>query len=159
MNLLVFDLAVVPATAESFHQINRADHLRPEQLCPQPFAGQQSSLRSDDVEVTGDSADVAIVGDRQCAARILDRSPLRRESLRERAQIADAVFDLLKRREHGLPVVRHRLLISGACGGQIRAISSAFKYGLQSVRTQRPEEARRVEQRPQITALPSAGTA
>jgi len=40
-------------------------------------------LRSDDVEVAGDAADVTIVGDRERAARIVDRRTLRGEGLRE----------------------------------------------------------------------------
>ena len=106
----------------------------PEQLRLQPFTGEQGSLRSDDVKVTSDSTDVTIVGDRQCAARIFDRRALCGESLRERAQIADAVLDLLERREHGLPVVRHGLVIPRACGGQIGPVSSALEDGLQGVR-------------------------
>ena len=91
-------------------------------------------LRGDDVEVTGDSADVAIVGDVQRAARIFDRRALRGERLRERAQIADAVFDLLERGEHRLAVVGHRLIIGGAGRGQIGAVASALENRLQGVR-------------------------
>src|SRR5580704_19763643 len=99
MNPLVLDLAGIPATAEGFHKINRADHLLAEQLRLQAFAGQQSGLCSDDVKVAGDSADIAIVGDGEGSSRIVHRRTLRRKSLRKRAQIADAVFDFLKRRE------------------------------------------------------------
>lgn len=38
MNLLVIDLARFPATAESFHQIDGANHLLAEQLRLQPLA-------------------------------------------------------------------------------------------------------------------------
>ena len=159
MHLLLFDLTRVPAATEGFHQIDRTDHSLAEQLRLQPFTGEQCGLRSDDVEVTGDPTDIAIVGDRQRAARIFDGRALRGESLGERAQIADAIFDLPERREHRLAVVGYGLVIASARSGQIGAVSSALEQGLQGVGTEGPEEAGGVEQRPKVAALPSSGTA
>src|SRR5271170_1229589 len=96
MNSLVFDLTGVPAAAESFHQINGGDHLLAEQLRLQTLADEQRRLRIDYVEVAGRSADIAIIGDHQSAAGIVDGSALRRQGLGERTQIADSVFDFLK---------------------------------------------------------------
>ena len=147
MNLLVFELAGVPSAAQGFYQIYGADHLLAEQLRFQPLAGEQRGLRSDDVEVSGHSADVTIVGDGQSAARIIDRRTLRGQRLRERAQIADAVLDLLECGEHGLAVIGDGLVIRGARGGKIGAVSSAFDDGLQGVGTERPEKAGRIQKR------------
>ena len=159
MNLLVLDFTGIPAAAEGFDQIDGADHLLSKQLRLQTFAGEQSCLRGNNVKVTSDSADVTIVGNRERAARIFDRSSLRRESLCERAQIADAVFHFLKCRQHRLAVVRYGLAIRCLRGRQIGAVSSALKDRLQRVCAKRPEKARCVQQRCQVAALPSTGTA
>ena len=136
MNLLAVQLTSVPATTESFHQINGADHLLAEQLGLQPFAGQQRGLRIDYVEVAGDSADVAIVGDCERKTRIVHRCALRGQSLGKRAEIADSVLDFLERSEYRLAVVGHGLVVRGARSGQVRAVPAAFNDGLQGIRAE-----------------------
>src|SRR5258706_16233657 len=76
MNLLVFDFAGLPPTAKSFYEIDGADHLLAEELCLQPFAGYQRGLCGDYIEESRDCADIAVVGDRQRAARIFAGSRL-----------------------------------------------------------------------------------
>src|SRR5258708_17083022 len=108
VNLLVFELPRIPTTAESLYQIDRVDHLLAEQLRLQPFAGEEGGLRSNNVEISGDSADVTIIGDRQGAAGIFNGRSLSGKRLRNRAQISDAVPDPLGRRKYILAVIGGR---------------------------------------------------
>ena len=62
MHLLVLNLRGVPASAQRFDQVHRGDHLLAEELCRQALIVEQRRLRGDDVEVAGDSANVAVVG-------------------------------------------------------------------------------------------------
>ena len=98
MDLLALDLAGIPTAAEGFYQVYGADHLLAEQLGLQALAGEQRGLRRDHVEVGGDAPDVAVVGDGQVAASVFDRRSLRGKRLRERAEIADAILNLLEGR-------------------------------------------------------------
>src|SRR5579863_2145918 len=157
MNLLVFDSAAVPASAKGFHQIDRTDHLLAEQLRFQPLTGEQSGLRGDDVEVVGGPAYVAIVGDGELAAGVFDGGVLGGERLRKRAQIADAIFYLLKGGENSLAIIRYRLVVGSAGGGEVCALSSAFEDRCESAGAERPEQAGRVEQRRNVDALIASG--
>src|ERR1700691_2146094 len=159
MNLLAVKFAGVPAAAESLHQINRTYHLLAKQLRFKTLAGEKSRLRSDHVKVTSGSADVPVVGDGKLAPRIFHGRALRLEGLRKCAQIADAVFHLLKRRENRLAIGRDRLIVRGTGGSQISPVPAAFEDWLQSVRAQRPEKAGRVEQRRNLRTLPTSRAA
>lgn len=93
---LVVELACVPGAAEGFHEIDGADHLLAGELSFEPLIAEQGSLRGYDVKIVGDTADVPIVGDFQSAPRVIDGSGLGGKRLGKRAEVADAVLNLLE---------------------------------------------------------------
>src|SRR5260370_6636507 len=146
MNLFVVNLARVPSAAKGLHQKDRTDHLLAEQLCCQALVIQQAGLGGNYVEISGDAANVSVIGDGQGAARILDRGGLGCESLRKSAQVADTVFDLLEGSEHRLAIVGNGLVVRGAGRSQVGAVPPTLKNRLQGIRTKRPDQARCVEE-------------
>src|SRR4029077_17932432 len=60
---LVANFRGVPAAAQSLHQENGSGHLLTEQLRYQALVTQKCGLCGNHIEVCGDAADVAIVGD------------------------------------------------------------------------------------------------
>ncbi len=92
-------------------RVNFGHHLLAQQLRRQSLVAQQRRLRGDHVEVAGDAADIAVVGDLQRATRVGDRGVLCARGLRQFVQSRQAVFHLLKGDQHGLAIVGHRLVV------------------------------------------------
>ena len=82
MNLLVLNLAGVPASTQRLHQVHGTHHLLSEQLGLQPLAIQKRGLRRDDVQIACNSPHITVIGDFESPPRVLNCGGLRRECLR-----------------------------------------------------------------------------
>ena len=113
-------------------------------------------MRGDDVEVAGDSADVAVVGKFQSAPGIGDGCVLRVDGLRQRVQSREPVFHLLERGQHRLAIVGLRFVVSGFRRRQIGAVAASLENRLQQIAAHRPDRAGAAEQVGDVGALDSA---
>ena len=118
-------------------------------------AVEQRLLRGDDVEVGRRAAFVA--RGRQLEHARAPSSTAARACVvgaLERRQADDAVLDLLHRGQHDAPVVRDRRVVAGAARSRRWPSSRpAVEQRLRQRRADRPEQARRVEQRRERAAL------
>src|SRR5208337_2056789 len=75
---------------------------------------------------------------------------------RQRVQVREPIFHLLERGQHGLAIVRHRLVISGLRRGKVGAIQSTLEDRLQQRAAQGPDCVWSCEQISDVGALESA---
>ena len=67
-HLFTLNFRGIPAATQRLHQVNGSGHLLAKQLCRQAFVIEQRGLRRNDIQVGGNSANIAAVGDVERAA-------------------------------------------------------------------------------------------
>ena len=136
------DLRSIPAATQRFHQLDAGHDLLFSKTNGSFLSRQQRGLGGDDVEVRIDSGFVPDFGFVEASFRRLDRGILLLDNLRQDSESGQVVLDLLEGGQHGLPVIRHGLVISGLellHGGPAQ---SGVEDGLGEARTDGPQPAR-----------------